>query len=180
MKPITLFSIIFLSVFNSYAQNCAFSNGNTFNGENSDPIITNLTLLLYRSLPIYTVHKKDIFDSHRKIITKNKKPAISYNKFLNEADTRNLWTPLLEVAHKFGHSVAVHSNWFHHLLQPWDKDLKVDYLSGYIFGKLGASIQDCEETFKVTVNKFPLRNHYNNDRRLNAVIAGYFRAVYNF
>jgi len=179
MKPIVLFFIILLNTLSSYAQNCA--NENAKYEESSNALITNLRLLLYRSLPIYSINLQQEFgDTHHKKILKNIKSATTYNHFLKESESRSLWTPLLGVSHQFGHSITMHKTWFNHLLQPCDKDLKVDYLSGYILGKLGASAQECEETFTAMFKEWSLTERFNNNRRLNALIAGHFRASYNF
>jgi len=183
MKFLIVSFIIILSTVSSLAQNSPEMNAHSFYEKEIQQLTSNLTLLLYRNLSIYTLginqYNTENVDCKTSISCKSTKPNVP--RFVNNQEMGNVWLPLFKVAHETGHSIAKSNNWFTSLLQPWDKELRADYISGYVLGKLGASLQDLRETFKSTFDDTTAHEKDESSKnRLYVLTLGYSRALYNY
>ena len=172
-----------LSSVSLHAQNSSEMNAHSYYEKEIQQLTSNLTLLLYRNLSIYTlgINQYNIENVNCKATIRCNSAKPNIPQFINNHEMGNVWLPLFKVAHETGHSILKSNNWFTHLLQPWDKELRADYISGYVLGKLGASLQDIREMFRSTFDNDPSHGkEQNSTNRLYALTLGYSRALYNY
>ena len=108
-------------------------------------------------------------------------PIITYNnQFLNNLYQQNSWAPVSVLAHEVGHHYNADATWFGQFSHPWTRELRADFVSGYVLFKLGASLEDSQSAFRIIFSAVGSESHPDTPTRMQALAAGYLRAYQGF
>lgn len=109
------------------------------------------------------------------------RPAITYGAdFMNYLESRNPWAPVSVLAHEVGHHLNMDISWYGQFQHPWSKELKADFVSGYVLAKMGCTLQNAQAAFSINVNWIGTQSHPDTPRRMLALAQGYQRALNGF
>lgn len=184
MKKLLLIALLFNSMSASYAQSCAFSGSGGCSSNLARPtqyainvVQSVCNILRVPSIPIYIAGIENACAS----LGPNGEAIITYNPlFLGNLYQINQWAPISVLAHEVGHHINADITWYGSFQHPWSRELRADYVSGYVLFKLGASLSDAQSAFRSSFSLFGSPSHPDTPRRLDALTAGYQRAYQGF
>lgn len=108
-------------------------------------------------------------------------PVITYNQnWFGFLHNLNPWAPISVIAHEVGHHINLDITWYGAFSHPWTKELRADYVSGYVMMKLGASLNDALVASGTMIDYLGSVSHPDTPKRVEAIRQGYFRALNGF
>jgi hypothetical protein len=183
MKKFLILALLLNAALICYGQGCAFSGGGLCDSNLADPtqyavdVVQNICNVL--GTPYIPIYRANIPNACA-LIGPQGTPIITYNPiFLGKLYEANVWAPISVLAHEVGHHIYQDPSWYGSFQHPWTKELRADYVSGYVMFKLGASLSDAQSAFSDSFS-FGSPSHPDTPRRLDAILAGYLRAYQGF
>jgi len=183
MKKRILILVIFMLPFFSYAQvYCTWSGGGCADGlSNPTPYVVNIVQSICTTLGVPYIEAYSGRVGNACASNFQGRPIITYNSdFMNYLANQNLWAPISVLAHEVGHHVNNDITWYGALEHPWTRELRADYISGYVLFKLGASLYDAQSAFRIMFSWMGTESHPDTPKRMAALSQGYTRAANGF
>ena len=104
-------------------------------------------------------------------------PVIHFNPaFLNQLSQLGKWAPFSVLAHEVGHHYHGDATFYGKFTHPWTKELRADFISGYVLAKMGATLEESTRALRSTFNLLGSHTHPDTPKRLEALSAGWRRA----
>lgn len=105
------------------------------------------------------------------------RPIITYNRgFMNYLASNNSWAPISILAHEVGHHISGDISFYGSFQHPWTKELRADFVSGYVLYKMGASLYDATSALRLTFSWMGSSSHPDSPRRIDALTQGWNQA----
>ena len=108
----------------------------------------------------------------------NGNPVIIYNsQFLDYIASAGQGGPIYVFAHEICHIANLDLSWYGRFSHPWSKELRADYIGGYILGKMNFSVDQALNVHRYVLFTMYNTNDYPNSViRMEAIKAGYLHA----
>jgi len=179
-KLLLLFVLLFHGIITCFAQGCAYSGAGGCSSNLQHPThyaISIVQSVCYQLQTSYiNIYKANIENACASFAS-NGAPIITYNPdFMEYLAQNNAWAPISVVAHEVGHHISADLSWYGQLQHPWSRELRADFISGYVMFKLGASLSDAQSAFRVMFDWLGSSSHPDTPKRIDALNAGYYRA----
>lgn len=185
MNRITLFLLVIAiqgGVLRTNAQSCSYSGGSCTEGL-SDPaqiainVVADVCSIL--NIQYISIYAGDVGNACASNFMGS--PVITYNpQFLAFLYDNNSWAPVSVLAHEVGHHLFADPTWYGSFTHSWTKELRSDYVSGYVLYKLGASLFDAQSAFRVMFDWLGSTTHPDTPKRMAALEQGWRRAQMGF
>ena len=178
MKKVFLNIFLMFSCAFCFGQYCTYSGGSCANGlANPTNYATKIVSDICRTLNIPYINTYQGNLQNACAFELNGSPTIAYNaNFLNYLSNHNTWAPVSVLAHEVGHHFYKDSSWYGAFEHSWTKELRADYISGYVLFKMGCSLENAKSTFYIMFDWMGSRTHPDTPRRIAALTLGYLKA----
>jgi hypothetical protein len=90
--------------------------------------------------------------------------------------TGEYWSLMSIMAHEIGHHLSFHLT---DSIENHKAELEADYFSGFVLGKLGASLKQSTAAMEALSSPLPTQSHPGRDDRVQAIALGWKAAVGN-
>ncbi len=182
MKSLALFFFVLITGFCSAQVYCSYSGGGCANGLTPPTQYTaNVVSSICNTLRVPYIQTYAGSVGNACASRFRGRPIITYNvQFMNFLHSRSKWAPISVLAHEVGHHVSGDISWYGSFQHPWTKELRADYVSGYVLYKMGATLQQARSALYIMFNWMGSASHPDSPKRIAALTQGYIRAKQGF
>ncbi len=182
MRYIILIVFLFLVLDNQAQIYCSYSGGGCANGLTPPTqYASNVVSSICNTLGINYISTYAGNVGNACASNYNGTPIITYNvQFMNYLYSHNEWAPISVMAHEVGHHLNGDASWYGAFQHSWTKELRADFVSGYVLYHMGATLNQSKSAFYVMFDWMGSSSHPDTPRRIAALTQGFIRASNGF